>query len=555
MSARAALVLALAATGSALAAPTAAAQPFGVRLTHYGDAARSVAVSWNSSRTGDDQVRIGTSAAALDRTVTAADTFDLPGELGTAYTARIDGLEPDTEYFYKVGREGELHPADAPFSFRTLPDDPCAPFRIIVIGDNRADLDGMGPNPLWADIMEEALADAPDLMLNTGDMVKNGDRADEWTNFISDSEPGFANVASIVTMGNHDEDDVNGDGAIFNRLFELPRNSRTATEDYYSMDIGPIHFVSLNTQFTRPGTTEMSQMVEWLEEDLAATTQPWKIVFFHKAVYSRGNHHTGEESDGAINASFTPIFDEHDVDLVLNGHSHDYERYAPTVGLDEEFGGSGRTFPAGAGSAFESMEAVPDGRTGTTYVVTGGAGALTTAGIPGTDFCEDLACTYCLPFVNNCPDEVLDNDREGTVVFSGLHNYLILDVDGPDIRAEAYATVAGNTGRGGEALDRFTISKSDWPSSICGGTMPGTDGGVPTTDGGTPAGDSGTAPGRDAGSGGGGTDAGGGGGGGSGGSSEGGCGCTVPTGRGEVPAALFALLPVALLRVRRRSSR
>ena len=543
-----------------VAAAPASAQPFGARLTEYGDPARSVAVGWNSTRTGDDQVHIGVSPTALDRMVTAVETFAMDAELGTGYTARIDGLEPDTQYYYKVGRTGELYPSGDPFSFRTLPDDPCAPIRVVVIGDNRADLDGMGPNTIWPDIMAEALDEGPVLMINTGDMVKNGERSDEWANFISDSEPGFANVPSIVTMGNHDEDDVNGDGAIFNRLFELPRNSRTATEDYYSIDVGPIHFVSVNTQFTRPSTTEMTEMLTWLEEDLSAATQPWTIVFFHKAVYSRGNHHTGEENDGAINAALTPIFDAHDVDLVLNGHSHDYERYAPTVGLDSEFGGSGRTFPAGSGSAISGMMTIPDGRTGTTYVVTGGAGALTTAGIPGTDFCMDIACTYCLPFVNNCADEVLDNDREATVQFSGLHNYVVMNVDGPDIHVLAKSTIAGNSGRGGGTLDTFTIANSDWPASLCDDDpVPGPDGGAPTGDGGVIGRrDGGTGGGgsRDAGTGGGSRDAGAGGAGagpGSGGSDDGGCGCAVP---GALPGAplpwTLAALAAALYFRRRR---
>jgi MYXO-CTERM domain-containing protein len=312
----------------------------------------------------------------------------------------------------------------------------------------------------------------------------------------------------------------------------------------------------LNTQFTRPATTEMAEMLTWLEEDLTAATQPWTIVFFHKAVYSRGNHHTGEENDGAINAAFTPIFDAHDVDLVLNGHSHDYERYAPTVGYDAEFGGSGRTFPAGDGSAIAGMMTIPDGRTGTTYLVTGGAGALTTAGIPGTDFCMDIACTYCLPFVNNCAEEVLDNDRDATVQFSGLHNYVVMDVDGPDIHVVAKSTIAGNSGRGGGTLDTFTIANSDWPGSVCDDEpMPGTDAGVPVGDAGAvgsrDAGTGGSGS-RDAGTGGSGSrDAGTGGPGGGpggGGADDGGCGCAVPGGPdGAAPIAwMLAALAVAL---------
>lgn len=534
----------------ALLLPTAAAaQPFGVRLTHHDDPARSVAVGWNSPDNGDDEVHIGTAPGALDRVVTAADTHAIGDELATAFTARIDGLEPDTEYFYRVGNDGALHPAGEPFSFRTLPVDRCAPFRMVVIGDNRPDQDlvDTGPNPLWSRILEEALAETPQLFINTGDMVYDGSQKKQWADFIETSESGFAHVASIMTMGNHDEDDVNGDGAIYNRLFELPRNTRTATEDYYSTDVGPVHLVSLNTQFVRPGTTERDEMLEWLRADLAATRQPWKIVFFHKAVYTRGNHHTGEEHDGAINAALTPIFDEYDVDLVLNGHSHDYERYAPTVGFDEAFGGTGRTFPAGIGSDLAAMTSLPDGRTGTSYIVTGGAGALTTAGIPGTDFCMDLACTYCLPLVNMCDEDVLAKDREGTVMFSGLHNYLILDVDGPTLTGEAWATVAGNSGRGGKTLDRFTISHSDWSDGFCGtGPTPGEDAGVPGFDAGVP-------PNHDAGGATGAGDAGRGGADATAGSDDGGCGCHVPGHRSHLPVPLGLLGLLLLVLWRRRS--
>ena len=536
-------------------AQNAHAQPRGVRLTHYGDPTRSIAVSWNSASASDNQVVVGTSAADLSRTVTATDTFAMRGALGTGFSARVDGLDPSTLYYYRVGHAGAWRPAESspPYSFRTLPADRCAPLRVIIIGDNRSDFDG-SPNPLWPDIMDEAVARMPDLLVNTGDMVKNGDAVGEWSDFIDDSESGFAAVPSIATMGNHDEDALNGDGALYNQLFELARNSRTDTEDYYSLDVGPIHVVSLNTQFTRPGTTELTEMVAWLGADLSASTQPWTIVFFHKAVYSRGNHHTGEENGGSINSTFTPIFDAHDVDLVFNGHSHDYERYAPTTGLDREFGGSGRMFPAGAGSVVRGLATVPDGVVGTTYIVTGGAGALTTAGIPGTSFCEDISCTYCLPFVNMCSDEVLDNDRNGTVVFNGLHNFVVLEIEGADIRAEVWATEAGNLGRGGVVLDSFTMTKSTWPGDVCG-TTPTPDGGVPSPDGGpgvdagvppgTDAGvpprtDAGTTAGRDSGT--------------TTGADDGGCGCRLAGNRSGGPALPVALLlTVAALWQRRRT--
>lgn len=460
----------------------ASAQPFGVRTSHFANPATSIAIGWNSDGATDAVVRYGADPSALTMEATA-DSFAMGGDLATGYTARLTGLSPDTVYHYQVGSAGRFHPSSGAFSFRTFAEDPCAGFRFIVIGDNRADLDGMGPNPLWSNILEEALDEMPDLFVNTGDMVKNGEDTGEWANFIDASEPLSANVASIFTMGNHDEDDVNGDMAIYNRLFELGRNSRTDTEDYYSVDIGPIHFISLNTQFSRPGTTEMDEMVAWLEEDLMATSQPWKVAFFHKSMYSRGNHATGEEDNGALNLAFIPLFDRFDVDLVFSGHSHDYERYVPSTGVDSAFGGSGRAFPLGDASAVGGMATLPDGTVGTTYIVTGGAGAFTAP-------VADTGCLGCVPFpipgVCDCDTDVLDMDMDGNIIFDGRHNYVIVDVDADELRIDVIATRTG--GGSGSSIDTFTVVKSDFPTAICGTVPPPMDGGVPLPDGGAPDG-------------------------------------------------------------------
>ena len=120
------------------------AQPRGVRLTHYGDPTRSIAISWNSASASDNQVVVGTSAADLSRSVAATDTFAMRGALGTGFSARVDGLDPSTLYYYRVGHAGAWRPAESspPYSFRTLPADRCAPLRVIIIGDNRSDFDG-----------------------------------------------------------------------------------------------------------------------------------------------------------------------------------------------------------------------------------------------------------------------------------------------------------------------------------------------------------------------------------------------------------------------------
>ena len=68
-------------------------------------------------------------------------------------------------------------------------------------------------------------------------------------------------------------------------------------------------------------------MLQWLEADLRATTADWIVTFFHHPPYSKGSHDSDiEERLIEVREQVIPILEENGVDLVLNGHSHHYER-------------------------------------------------------------------------------------------------------------------------------------------------------------------------------------------------------------------------------------
>jgi hypothetical protein len=77
----------------------------------------------------------------------------------------------------------------------------------------------------------------------------------------------------------------------------------------------------------------------WLERKLSKEDQVWKIVVLHTSVFSCGTH----GGDARIQQAWVPLFERYDVDLVLAGHNHVYERFRK--------------------------------RNGVTYIVTGGAGS------------------------------------------------------------------------------------------------------------------------------------------------------------------------------------
>src|SRR5262249_4340090 len=70
----------------------------------------------------------------------------------------------------------------------------------------------------------------------------------------------------------------------------------------------------------------LQEQLGWLDVDLAATTQPWRVVFFHRSPYSSGFEH-GSATD--VQHAFVPIFERRGVQLVLSSHDHDYERSVP----------------------------------------------------------------------------------------------------------------------------------------------------------------------------------------------------------------------------------
>lgn len=89
---------------------------------------------------------------------------------------------------------------------------------------------------------------------------------------------------------------------------------------YYSFDVGSWHIVALNSEIdNNPGSAQDL----WLRADLAAHPSVCTLAYWHKPRFSSGHH-----GSGASAPLFQAIYD-YGVDIVLSGHDHDYERFAP----------------------------------------------------------------------------------------------------------------------------------------------------------------------------------------------------------------------------------
>jgi hypothetical protein len=140
-------------------------------------------------------------------------------------------------------------------------------------------------------------------------------------------------IAWAIT-GNHD--DMTDKGAPLQSYMGTAavRDGKT----YFSDTLGTWHVVVLdaNCGVVAGGCGAESPQVQWLRQDLAANQSACTVALYHQPRWSSGYHGNAKDLD----AIWTTLVDG-GVDLALNGHEHDYERFAPlnAAGAVDEAGG------------------------------------------------------------------------------------------------------------------------------------------------------------------------------------------------------------------------
>ncbi len=252
----------------------------------------------------------------------------------------------------------------------------------------------------------------PDFLVALGDIVYPGGRALQYMNHFfpvyndvakPSTKDGAAIMASVPiypVIGNHDADNQKfpdfPDAYSAFYFFSVPKNGpgvgawnlplgkdaklaaafhTMAGSEYpamsdYSFDDGPAHFLILDANSY--ATAAQEKLAPWIEQDLAASKQPWKIVCFHQPAFHTSREHYTEQKMRLLE----PIFEKHGVDVVFAGHVHNYQRSKPLkftpnppkrdargrvngdLVLDQTFNGTTDTTPEGI-----------------IHIVTGGGGA------------------------------------------------------------------------------------------------------------------------------------------------------------------------------------
>ncbi|PYO08836.1 MAG: alkaline phosphatase [Gemmatimonadetes bacterium] len=222
------------------------------------------------------------------------------------------------------------------------------------------------PVPPGSPPQELALAGAS-VMIGAGDIAVCGTNGDEATGAIVDSVVKADSVARVTTVvftigdnaypsgsggverdfqrcftgswgkdrimkvirpspGNHDYDS----GTLAPYFAFFGDRAGPAGKGYYSYDVGGWHVIAMNSEvyFESNDPSEAKAQEDWLRKDLAEHRSRCALAYFHRPLFSSGTYGPATEVLGLWRILFAG-----GVDLVLNGHEHDYERFLPQTPL------------------------------------------------------------------------------------------------------------------------------------------------------------------------------------------------------------------------------
>ena len=167
----------------------------------------------------------------------------------------------------------------------------------------------------------------PEIILGLGDYSYESS-ADCWLDTIKpiyDPQNNPNANKMQITIGNH-ENSGSEDFNTYINAFNLTRQFGQV----YSFNLHNVHFLSMATEISYSFSSSQNAFVK---QDLEAASQnpdiDWIIVYFHRPMYTSPNSCSSCSGESSLRDIYHPLFDQYGVDLVLEGHAHDYQRSYP----------------------------------------------------------------------------------------------------------------------------------------------------------------------------------------------------------------------------------
>jgi hypothetical protein len=196
-------------------------------------------------------------------------------------------------------------------TFHTAKEKDADHYTFTALGDSRTN---------WDDWNAISNAVRPsDFVLFLGDLIDAGGTSSYWDSWYAHGTNFFESNTVYYTIGNHD---ISGDASAVNYRNQLVMPPNPGNELYYSFSVGNAVFICLNSS-DAGNTAQYNWLISTLESN---KDKKWRFVFFHKPFYTSPAH-AGEMD--AYFPTWWKAFDDYGVEVIFNGHTHNYQRTIP----------------------------------------------------------------------------------------------------------------------------------------------------------------------------------------------------------------------------------
>ena len=386
----------------------------------------------------------------------------------SVYHAALNNLEYGKVFNYRVIKNGSVvfeSKAQAPKSKNQA-------YSFIAIGDIGAEKKDQKK------LASIAYGLNPDFVAVPGDIVYNNGLVSEYTKKFwpvynadmldSNGAPLMRSIPFFASVGNHDVDnsdlDRNPDGLAYYYFWAQPLNGPTISDfanayptfkanetnknaflsaagkayprmNHFSYDYGNAHWLVIDADNYIDWNNK--ELLDWVKEDLQnASGATWRFVLYHQPGFNSSKVHFEQQQMRLL----APLFEEGKVDVVFNGHVHNYQRSYPLTFIPDQkatLGGKEIKYRGRLVSGKWTLDTSFDGQVnkkpkGVIYIVTGAGGA----DLYNPEQTNDS--TSWQPFTHK--------------FFSTAHSLTYVQVDGKNFKLQQIATDR-------KVVDRFEITK------------------------------------------------------------------------------------------------
>ena len=249
-----------------------------------------------------------------------------------------------------------------------------------------------------------------------------------------------------IVMGNHDSGDE-GDPTLLHAQY---KNHFGLSNTYYSFDYHNVHFIAMDSNL--PYTIDSPQY-SFVKRDLISTSQnpniKWIIVYFHHPMYTSPTKHP---SDILLRDTYHPLFDQYGVDLVLQGHNHNYQRSYPM------------TYNSNANANTSPNPTITPANTSPNPTITPANTSLALTITPANTNTYNDPRGEVYVIAGTGGEDLYDLKSKADFIATQYKGFGFLNVDISSDGTKLIGTFYAN--EDGSVKDTFTITKSDTPESM-----------------------------------------------------------------------------------------